>query len=247
MPPHPAAAETAERMSPDPDSVDTFDVAVGLAAAGARAATRIGRAIVLPARVASRVPFVGPRLRAAAFALGIDGQVEVARGRVELEAAAERAIAAPEAARTVDRALAGPLTEAIGRSLAEHRVAERFAGELVATGAFEHALIGALEHDEAQRLLERALASPGTERLVAAMLESRLVPELTDRILASEEMQAVLAYVAKSPELRRALTEQSSSLAEEMVDGLRGRTEGLDAAAETTIRGWLRRPRPSTG
>jgi hypothetical protein len=53
--------------------------------------------------------------------------------------------------------------------------------------------------------------------------------------------------VATSPELRRAMTEQSSSLAEEMVGGLRDRTESLDGAAETTIRGWLRRPRPTTG
>jgi hypothetical protein len=247
MPPHPRATDTPGRMNRHPESVDSLDVAAGLAVAGARAAARIGRTFLLPARVAARAPVLGPRLRAVAYGLGIDGQVQIARTRRELEAATAEALAAPEAARTVDRALAGPLTEAVGRSLAEHRVVERLAGELVATGAVEHALIAALEHDEAQRLLESALASPGTERLVAAMLESKLVPELTDRILASPEMQAVLEYVARSPELRRALTEQSSSLAEEMVGGLRTRTENLDAAAETTIRGWLRRPRPSTG
>jgi len=234
-------------MSPDRDSVDTFDVAAGLAAAGARAAARFGRTLLLPARVAARAPLVGPRLRAVAFGLGIDGQVQVARGRRELEGAAATVLAAPEVARTVDRALAGPLTEAIGRSLAEHRVAERFAGELVATGAVQHAMVAALEHEEAQRLLETVLASPGTERLIGAVLESRLVPELTDRILASPEMQAVLEYVATSPELRRALAAQSSSLAEEMAGGIRSRTENLDTAAETTIRGWLRRPRPTTG
>ena len=247
MPPHPHAADTDGRMNQDPDSVDALDVAAGLVAAGTRVAARVGRSALLPARIAARAPVVGPRVRAAVSALAIDGRVEIARGRRELEAAAARLIAAPEAARTVDRALAGPLTEAVGRSLAEHRVADRLAGELVASGAVEHAMIAALEHDEAQRLLESALASPGTERLVAAVLESRLVPELTDRILASPEMQAVLHYVATSPELRRAMTEQSSSLAEEMVGGLRTRTESLDAAAETTIRGWLRRPRPTTG
>lgn len=234
-------------MADDPHSVDALAVAAGLASVGARVAARVGRTVLFPARLAARAPVVGPRVRAAAVALGVEGRTEIARGRRELEATAARAIAAPEAARTVDRALAGPLTEAVGRSLAEHRVAERLAGELVATGAVEHAMIGALEHDEARRLLESALASPGTERLLAAVLESRLVPELTDRILASEEMQAVLRYVATSPELRRAMTEQSSSLAEEMVGGLRERTESLDGAAEATIRGWLRRPRPSTG
>jgi hypothetical protein len=247
MPPHPRAPETGGRMHQAPDSVDTLDVAAGLAAAGARAAARIGRTFLLPARVAARAPVVGPRLRAAAYAVGIEGQVQIARTRRRLEAATAEGLAAPETARTIDRALAGPLTEAVCRSLAEHRVAERFAGELVATGELQRALIAALEHDEARRLLESALASPGTERLVGAVLESRLVPELTDRILASEEMQAVLAYVARSPELRRALTEQSSSLADEMVGGLRTRSESLDSAAETTIRGWLRRPRPTTG
>jgi hypothetical protein len=247
MPPHPRAADTGGAMNRDPQSVGSLDVAVGLAAAGVRAATRIGRTLLPPARVAARAPVVGPWLRAVTVASGIEGQGEIVRGRQALEAAAAKAIAAPEAARTVDRALAGPLTEAVGHSLAEHRVAERLAGELVATGAVERAMIAALEHDEARHLLESALASSGTQRLVAAVLESRFVPELTDRILASPEMQAVLEYVAKSPELRRALTEQSSSLAEEMVGGLRSRTEVLDAAAETTIRGWLRRPRPSTG
>jgi hypothetical protein len=43
------------------------------------------------------------------------------------------------------------------------------------------------------------------------------------------------------------LTEQSSGLAEEMVGGLRTRTETLDDAAERKVRGWLRRPRPARG
>jgi hypothetical protein len=73
------------------------------------------------------------------------------------------------------------------------------------------------------------------------------VPELTDRLLRSPEMQAVLEYVATSPEIRRALTQQSSSLAEEMAGGLRSRSEALDTAAERTVRSWLRRPRPAAG
>ena len=222
-------------MSEATASTGSLDLAAGLAAGGIRVGIRVGRTLLLPARLATRLPVVGGRLSERAYDVGIDGHVQLARGRAALESAAAR----------VDRALAGPLTEALGRSLAEHRVAERLAGELVAQGAMEDALTSALEHEEAQRLLEHAIASPGLERLIATVLESKLVPELTDRILASREMQAVLEYVAKSPELRRALTEQSSSLAEEMVDGLRGRTESLDAAAETTIRGWLRRPRPS--
>jgi uncharacterized protein YjbJ (UPF0337 family) len=43
------------------------------------------------------------------------------------------------------------------------------------------------------------------------------------------------------------LTEQSSGMADEMVGGLRTRTGSLDDAAERTVRGWLRRPRPAAG
>jgi len=48
-----------------------------------------------------------------------------------------------------------------------------------------------------------------------------------------------------SPEVRSALTLQSSSLAEEMVSGVRTRAETFDDVAERTVRGWLRRPRPA--
>src|SRR6185312_12774995 len=125
------------RMDRDPDAIAAMDVAAGLAAAGARTVARIGRTLLLPARAVASAPVIGPRLRDVAYGLGIDGQVQIARSRRELEAAAAEVLAAPEAARTVDRALAGPLTEAVGRSLAEHRVVERLAGELVATGAVE--------------------------------------------------------------------------------------------------------------
>jgi hypothetical protein len=63
--------------------------------------------------------------------------------------------------------------------------------------------------------------------------------------MASEEMQRVIAHIASSPELRAAIAEQSSGLADEMVEGVRRRTVSLDDVAERTVRGWLRRPRPS--
>jgi hypothetical protein len=57
-------------------------------------------------------------------------------------------------------------------------------------------------------------------------------------------MEQVIGHIASSPELRAALAEQSSGLAEEMVSGVRRRTASMDDAAERTVRGWLRRPRP---
>jgi uncharacterized RDD family membrane protein YckC len=123
------------------------------------------------------------------------------RGRIE--SAADDVLGAPELARVLDRALAGPLPEEFARSLVRHRVIERVVRELAETG-------------ELQRMIEESLASP------------RAV-ELTDRVLASEEMQRMLRSVATSPELRNAMAKQSAGLAEEVVAGARRSAVGVDA------------------
>jgi uncharacterized RDD family membrane protein YckC len=149
-----------------------------------------GRAAFFPARAAARVW----------------------RGR--LEEAAEDVLSAPEIARVLDRALAGPLPEEIARSLVRHRVLERIAAELAARGELE--------------------------RLVTLGLGSQQTLELTDRVLASEEMQHALRAVASSPELRDAMAEQATGLAEEVVGGVRASAARLDDRAEQVVR---RRPR----
>jgi uncharacterized RDD family membrane protein YckC len=140
-----------------------------------------GRAAFYPARVAARAW----------------------RGRIE--SAAEEVVSAPEIARIVDSALAGPLPEEIARSLVRHRVIERIVAELAASG-------------ELERLIEESLGSPRTL-------------ELTDRVLASDEMQRVLQNVASSPELRRAVQRQSAGLAEDVVAGVRRSAARLDERA----------------
>jgi uncharacterized RDD family membrane protein YckC len=137
-----------------------------------------GRAAFYPARVAARAW----------------------RGRIE--SAAEDVVSAPEVARIVDSALAGPLPEEIARSLVRHRVIERIVAELAETG-------------ELQRLIEQSLGSPQTL-------------ELTDRVLASDEMQRVLQSIASSPELRRAVTRQSAGLLDDVVAGVRRSATRLD-------------------
>jgi uncharacterized RDD family membrane protein YckC len=137
-----------------------------------------GRAAFFPARVAARAW----------------------RGRIE--SAAEDVASAPEIARIVDSALAGPLPEEVARSLVRHRVIERVVRELAATGELD--------------------------RLIRESLGSKETLELTDRILASEEMQRVLENVASSPELRRAVTRQSAGLAEDVVAGVRRSAIRLD-------------------
>ena len=150
-----------------------------------------GRAALFPARAAARA------------------------WREQLELALDEMLSAPEIARIIDGALAGPLPDEIARSLVRHRVLERVAAELASSG-------------ELERLLNAALADARTL-------------ELTDRVLASEEARHALRHVASSPELREAVARQTAGLAEEVVAGARASAIRLDDRAERTVR---RRERP---
>jgi hypothetical protein len=233
-------------MPPAWDSKDRGDIALGLAHAGARAALLAARAALLPARVALGAPAIGPPLRRGVDELAADGRRVRARMRAEAEAAAEAVLAAPEVQRALDRLLAGPLTDAAARSLAEHRVVERVAVQVLAAADVDRLIGALLDHELTEQALDRALASPGLERLVVRVLESRLVDGLTERVLQSPEMDRVVEYVATSPQLIEAVTQHTQTLAEEMVADVRRRTHAVDDVAERAVRGWLRRPRPST-
>ena len=215
---------------------DARDIAVGLFASGMRAGAAAGRLALLPVRLAARAPVVGPPLQRAGDALASDGLEARARSREQLEAAAGDLLAAPEVERAVDQALAGPLTDTFARSLAKHRVAERVAAEIAATPEFEQAVVDALDHEATLRLVDRALASPGLERLVIEALESRLTAEVTDRALHSPELERAVEHVASSPAVRSAMQRQTTTLAEELVSGVRRRAERADDAAERRIR-----------
>jgi len=145
-----------------------------------------GRAAFIPARAAARA-WRGP-----------------------IEEAVDEVLSAPEIARLVDRAFAGPLPEELARSLARHRVLERIVTELVDSGELR--------------------------RLVSAALESPRTLELTDEVLASDETQRALGRVASSPELREAITLQTTGLAEEVIGGVRVSAARLDERAERAVR-----------
>ena len=162
--------------------------------------------------------------------------ISLVPARMAWDAAAPRLQARGEAA--FNDALAGPLTEHFARSLGEHRVIERIADELIANGTVTALFDQALQAGLAEQIADRLLAPD--------VLDSPLLLQITDRVMASEEMQRVIAHIASSPELRTAMAEQSSGLAEEMVAGVRQRTVSMDDVAERTVRGWLRRPRPMT-
>jgi uncharacterized RDD family membrane protein YckC len=137
-----------------------------------------GRAALFPARTAARV------------------------WRDQLETAVDEVLSAPEIARVIDRALAGPLPEEIARSLVRHRVLERIVAELASTG-------------ELERLLAEALASPRTH-------------ELTDQVLSSDELDRAVQQVAASPAVRAAITRQTTGFAEEVAERLRESAVRLD-------------------
>ena len=73
-------------------------------------------------------------------------------------------------------------------------------------------------------------------------IDSQLAAQVTDHLLQSPEVERAVEQIASSAAVRAALVNQSNSLAGELADGLRGRAERLDDAAERTVRRWLRRP-----
>ena len=229
-------------MSPTPDRSRRFRgryVALGLAVNGFHAGVGLARLGLLPLRVAARVPIAGVPLRRTAAALEADGENARLEAERQLEAAADRVLASPELARALDRVLASPLVEAAARSLVARRVVER---------AVEQVLREALPDEvtalpgSPQQALVAPTADASLEHLARSVLGSPAVLRLTDEVLQSAEMQRVVAHVAGSPELRRAITRQTTTFAGEVATSVRGRTESMDATAETTARRLLRRP-----
>jgi hypothetical protein len=223
---------------------DPRDVALGIAVSGARLGLTAGRVALWPARVAVRGP-VGVPFRRAFRDLAHQGALVRERALVRLETTADGMLASPHLERAADRLLAGPLTDAVARSLATHRVVERVAVQMLATADLDRVIGAVLDHETTERAVDRALASPGLERLVIRVLESRLVDDLTDQVLQSPEMERVVEHIATSPQVIQAVTKHTQTLAEEMVSDVRRRTHSVDDIAEQTVRGWLRRPRPA--
>jgi uncharacterized RDD family membrane protein YckC len=129
------------------------------------------------------------------------------------------------ATRAVDRALAGPLPEALARSIAKHDVVERISAELLAA-----ADAGKLELDETELLARRVVASPAFQRMLLEALESQLTPELAERLLQHPETERIVEAIVSGPAVRAALARQTTSFAGEIATAVRRRTEALDEA-----------------
>jgi uncharacterized RDD family membrane protein YckC len=182
------------------------DIALGLTATGARVGIALGRVALLPARVVARAPLVRSVVARTEEQLASEGAELRARGRSELESAANEIVASPEVERTVDGVLAGPLPDSVARSIVAHRVAERVVEQIASSPEFEEAI-------------DRALAS-------------RVTADITDRALHSAEVQRAVEEIAASPAVRAALTRQTTTLADEVVDAARRRTATWDDAVQ---------------
>jgi uncharacterized RDD family membrane protein YckC len=136
-------------------------------------------------------------------------RVAARASREQLEAAADDVLV-PELARLIDGAFASTLPEDVARSLVRHRVLERIVEELAASGTLDEAV-------------EDALKSPRAT-------------ELTDRIVHSEAMRRAIREVVAGPEVRAAITQQTTGLAEELVVGIRNSAVRLDDRAERAVR-----------
>ncbi|HEY6760670.1 MAG TPA: hypothetical protein VI318_14325 [Baekduia sp.] len=223
---------------------DAADLLLGVAAAGVRIGAASARVAGAPVALVARTPVLGPVLRGTAAQVA-DGGRDARRDALRrLDRAVDELLGAPELAALLDRLAAGPLTDAVARTLARNEVPQRFAAELVATVDVDAALTAVLEHPQTRELVEALTASPAFEQIVADALDSRLTVELTDRVLKGPAMQHAVEHLAASPELRRVVSEQSAGMAEQTMEGVRRHSVVLDDAAERTVRGWLRRPRP---
>jgi hypothetical protein len=137
--------------------------------------------------------------------------------------------------------IGAPLRSAARDLAAEGGAARR---RVIAAIDVDRLVDAVLEDPRTERALERALESSGLERLVVRVFESRFLDDLTERVLQSPEMQRVIEHIAGSPEVLEAVSQQTETLAEEMVFDVRRRAQRVDDLAERTVRGWLRRPRP---
>jgi hypothetical protein len=196
---------------------DLRNLPPGAARAGARVGLFAVRVAVLPARVAVRAPIVRPGIDAFAGRLDREAHHALFEARRRLRVLADDVLAAPELQHAADRVLAGPLTDAVARSVGEHRVVERVAAEVLA-------------ETDVDRVVDAVLGDARTERLLLRILESRLLDELTDHVLAGPFTDAVARSVGEHRVVERVAAQVLAEAdVDRVVDAVLGdpRTERL--------------------
>src|SRR4051812_39696456 len=147
----------------------------------------------------------------------------IAMAPVRAAARSGRGILADEAERAVDAVFAGPMPEAIGRSLADHHVLERLVSEFIDTAAQDGGDAEAIE-----RVLRRLGQHPALSGLTTDGEVNRLAETAAAAVVRSPAFKLALTEVLSSPELRRALTQQRKGFAADIGATTRRRAGGLD-------------------
>jgi hypothetical protein len=141
--------------------------------------------------------------------------------------------------------LGGPLRSAVGRVAADGE-RTRAEGLRRIDAEVDRTVTALLEHPRTRELVEAAVANPALRQMILDAVDSTLTVDVTDHVLQGPAMQHAIEHLASSPELRRAVAEQSAGMAQQTLETVRRRSVTLDDATERTVRGWLRRPRPQT-
>jgi uncharacterized RDD family membrane protein YckC len=140
-----------------------------------------------------------------------------ALGPVRAAARSGRDLLTEEAERAIDSVLAGPLPERFARSLVENHVIERVVAEVLTTAPSGDGAVPQIE---------------------------RLAEQATESVVRSAAFKRAMTEVLESPEIRRALREQTRGFGAEFAADTRKRARAGDANVEARIR---RRPREVGG
>jgi uncharacterized RDD family membrane protein YckC len=110
-------------------------------------------------------------------------------------------------------------------------VLQRVIAEMLATADRTATITSAGEEPGTDELVQQALASPALERLMADLAGSTLTVGLVDQLTRSPAFHQALRNVLSSPEMRSALTQQTTGFAGELRDAVRRRAVRVDDAA----------------
>jgi uncharacterized RDD family membrane protein YckC len=100
----------------------------------------------------------------------------------------------------------------------------------------------------APEMVGRALREHAVlERIATAYADGAPLDERARELLQRPDVQRLLADVLATPAVRRALTQQSASFAEDALAALRRRARDVDVAVERPPRRWFRQPAAAVG
>jgi hypothetical protein len=171
----------------------------------------------------------------------IGGGLRALEGLARVPVAAIGSVADAVLVRVVDRALSGPLVEAVSRDIVRYSVLERAAEPLARAGFADEVAARILDGPELERIVGRALDSPAVERLVARVIDSRALDVAVARLLESEDLWILVEQIARSPAVTDAIGRQGQSFAEEVAGVVRGRSRAADDRVERLARRLARR------